>query len=61
MHIVCKKQFSKIAKQKRLIRLLVSKVSNLQVRNKENKTPIEYLNNEELRQMIMESTKPRYK
>jgi hypothetical protein len=45
MHIVCRKQFSKVAKQKRLIRLLVSKVNNIHFKNKENKTPLDYLTN----------------
>jgi len=61
MHIVCRRQFVKVAKQKRLIRLLVSKISNFNVKNKENKTPIDYLTNEELKQMLLESAKGRTK
>lgn len=52
MHIVCRKQFAKLSKQKSLIRLLVSKGCSNSAKNKEGKAASEYLINEELKQML---------
>lgn len=62
MHLVCRRQFFKLTKQRRLLRLLVSKNISFNVPNKENKTPVEYLTNEELKQILLsEQTKTRTK
>lgn len=60
LHAVCKQPFKSKIKQERIIKLLMTKIG-LNMKNKEGKSAIDYLHDEEIKQMILDLAKPKIK
>ena len=60
LHTVCKQPYNDSGKKQKIIKLLLTKL-NLNAKNKENKTAIEYLDCVEMKQFAIDCAKPKQK